>query len=151
MREQPRNVPALAACRADIAMPACASSAGYDREASRPPNYPKPKRQRSRAKENEFTTCAEILKATFDNLRQGFLVLDDQWRIASFNDRVCELFGYPNVVRLGATVYDLVCAMAALGLYPGRTAAQAYEPWRRRLERRASGSHVTRLANGRPL
>ena len=139
MREQPPNLPALAICKPDIAM------------AARSHNDPEQKRGAPQAKEDELTTGAEILKATFDNLRQGFLVLDDGWRIKSFNDRVCELFGYPNVVRLGATIYDLICAMAALGLYPGRTAAQAYEPWRRRLERRASGSHVTRLANGRTL
>ena len=151
MREQPPNLPALAICKPDIAMAARVSSARRDGEAARSHNDPEQKRGAPQAKEDELTTGAEILKATFDNLRQGFLVLDDGWRIKSFNDRVCELFGYPNVVRLGATIYDLICAMAALGLYPGRTAAQAYEPWRRRLERRASGSHVTRLANGRTL
>jgi PAS domain S-box-containing protein len=152
MREQPANVPALAACRADIAMPACDLPAGCDGEEGRACDSSEQKRERPRAKEDELTIGAEILKATFDNLRQGFLVLDDQGRINSFNDRICELFGYPpDVVRLGATIYDLVCAMTALGLYPGRTAAQAYEPWRRRLERRAPGSHVTRVANGRTL
>jgi PAS domain-containing protein len=152
MREQPPNFPALAACKADIVMAASVPPAHCDGEEARFYNNPERKRERPQAKKDELTAGAEILKATFDNLRQGFLVLDEQWRITSFNDRICELFGYPpHVVRLGATIYDLVCAMAALGLYPGRSAAQAYEPWRQRLERRAPGSHITRVANGRTL
>src|ERR1700730_9390997 len=109
MREQRPNVPVLAARSADIAMTACVSPAICDSEDARPGNNPEQKRERSRAKKkDELTAAAEILKATFDNLRQGFLVLDDRWRITSFNDRICELFGYPPyVVRLGATIYDL--------------------------------------------
>jgi len=43
------------------------------------------------------------LKAGFENLRQGFLVLDDDWRIMMFNERINEIVGCPpGVGREGA-------------------------------------------------
>jgi diguanylate cyclase (GGDEF)-like protein len=93
-----------------------------------------------------------MLKAAFDNVRQGFLVLDNQWRIESFNDRIYELLGLsPGAVRSGITMFDLVRALKAIGVYSGRSAEQAYEPWRRRLESGKPGAHVTSLPGGRTL
>ena len=37
--------------------------------------------ERVRAKEARLSAAAEMLKATFNNVRQGFLLLDDQLRV----------------------------------------------------------------------
>ena len=65
--------------------------------------------ERLRARETELAAGIEMLKATFDNMRQGFLLLDDEWRVKNFNSRLNELVGYPpGVMRTGATAYDVV-------------------------------------------
>ncbi len=93
-----------------------------------------------------------MLKATFDNMRQGFLLLDDEWRVKNFNSRLNELVGYPpGVMRPGATAYDVVAGAVALGHYHGRGVEEAYELWRRRLANRNPSDHVSRLADGRTL
>jgi diguanylate cyclase (GGDEF)-like protein len=105
-----------------------------------------------RAKEAELSAGTEMLKAVFDNMRQGFLHLDDQWRVRSFNSRLNELIGYPaGVVRTGVTPYDLICAATALGHYHGRSAEEAYEKWRQRLADRTASDHLSQLADGRTV
>jgi PAS domain-containing protein len=95
---------------------------------------------------------AEMLKAIFDNMHQGFLMLDDQWRVTSFNARLSELIGYPaGVVRAGASAYDLVCAAAALGHYHGRSVEEAYEHWRQRLSDHTPSDHLSPLSDGRTV
>jgi diguanylate cyclase (GGDEF)-like protein len=107
---------------------------------------------RLRAKEAEVAAGTEMLKATFDNMFQGFLLLDDQWRVKNFNSRLSELIAYPqSVVRVGATALDLVAAAHALGHYPRRSVEAAYEQWRRRLADRTPRSHQSRLSDGRTL
>ncbi|HEY4926645.1 MAG TPA: EAL domain-containing protein [Roseiarcus sp.] len=108
--------------------------------------------ERLRARETELAAGIEMLKATFDNMRQGFLLLDDEWRVKNFNSRLNELVGYPpGVMRTGATAYDVVASAVALGHYHGRGVEEAYELWRRRLANRSPSDHVSRLADGRTL
>ena len=84
----------------------------------------------------------DLLRATFDTLRQGFLLLDDNWRVALFNSWLIELIGYPpGVVRNGATAAELVAAAHALGHYHGLDVTAAYRSWRKRLEIRKPGRH----------
>jgi diguanylate cyclase (GGDEF)-like protein len=108
--------------------------------------------ERLHAREAELAIGVEMLKVTFDKMRQGFLLLDDQWRVKNFNSRLAELVGYPEgVLRVGVTAYDLVAGAAALGHYHGRDVEAAYELWRRRLSDREPGDHLSRLADDRTL
>jgi len=67
-----------------------------------------------------LSTGIAMLKVTFDNMRHGFLLLDEEWRVVEFNSLMIELVGYPaEIVRRGARAYDLVCAGASLGHYRG--------------------------------
>src|ERR1700679_3626959 len=76
--------------------------------------------EQRRAKEAELSAGARMLKATFNNVRQGFMLLDDQLRVRSFNPRLGELIGFPpGVIFEGASAYSLVCASVALGHYLG--------------------------------
>jgi diguanylate cyclase (GGDEF)-like protein len=92
------------------------------------------------------------LKAGFENLRQGFLVLDDDWRIMMFNERINEIVGCPpGVVREGAHLYELAAATAMLGLYPGDTLQLAWQRWCGRLHKNVPGRHFTRLSDARTM
>jgi diguanylate cyclase (GGDEF)-like protein len=100
----------------------------------------------------EPAICSEALTAAFDNVHQGYLLLDSQWRVTNANLRLNELLGYPlDAVLLGASAYDLVCAGAALGHYPGITADEAYNAWRKRLEAGKSGEHLGHRSDGRTI
>src|SRR5580704_5844862 len=106
--------------------------------------------ERTRAKELKLTAGAEMLKATFNNVRQGFMVLDDQLRVRSFNPRLGELIGFPpGVIFEGASAYSLVAASVALGHYPGSTVEAAYAAWTGRLANRTPGHHRSRSSDGR--
>ena len=73
------------------------------------------------------------LSAAFDNVRQGFLLLDEQWRVTNFNSRLNEILRFPSSFPLkGATAFELVCKGAELGHYPGRSIEEAYAEWRKR-------------------
>ena len=94
--------------------------------------------ERVRAKEARLSAGAEMLKATFNNVRQGFLLLDDQLQVRSFNPRINELIGFPpGVIYEGATAFSLISASVALGHYPGSSVEAAYAAW-------TSGSRIAR-------
>jgi diguanylate cyclase (GGDEF)-like protein len=106
--------------------------------------------EQRRAAEAAFSAGADMLKATFNNLRQGFMLLDDQLRVRSFNPRLGKLIGFPpGVIFEGASAYSLICASFALGHYPGSTIEEAYAAWAGRLANRAPGHHRSRAADGR--
>jgi diguanylate cyclase (GGDEF)-like protein len=108
--------------------------------------------ERLRAKEAELAAGVEMLKGIFENTRQGFMLLDEQWRVKDFNPRLNELMGYPEgVLRKGVSAYELVCNAAALGHYHGRSVEEAYERWRRRLSEHNPGDHISLLADGRSI
>jgi diguanylate cyclase (GGDEF)-like protein len=101
-------------------------------------------------REAALSAGAEMLKATFNNVRQGFMLLDDQLRVSSFNPRLGELIGFPpGVLFEGASAYSLVSASFALGHYPGSTVDEAYAAWTGRLADRTPGHHRSRAADGR--
>src|SRR5277367_3990209 len=106
--------------------------------------------ERVRAKEARLSAGAEMLKATFNNVRQGFMLLDDQLRIRSFNPRISELIGFPSgVIYEGATAFGLISASVALGHYPGSSVEEAYAAWTGRLANRTPGHHRSRASDGR--
>ena len=108
--------------------------------------------RRLRAKEAELAAGVDMLKVIFQNTRQGFMLLDEQWRVKDFNPRLNELIGYPEgVLRKGVSAYELVCTMAALGHYHGRSVEEAYERWERRLSNPNPGDHISRLADDRSI
>ncbi len=91
-----------------------------------------------------------MLTATFNNVRHGFLLLDNQMRVRSFNPRLAELIGFsPGVLHEGASAYSLIAASTALGHYPGLSVDEAYELWTKRLAKRAPGHHSSRSTDGR--
>jgi diguanylate cyclase (GGDEF)-like protein len=105
--------------------------------------------EQRRAKDAELSAGARMLKATFNNVRQGFMLLDDQLRVRSFNPRLGELIGFPDGVLFeGASAYSLICASFALGHYPGSAVDEAYAAWTGRLANRTPGYHLSR-ASGR--
>jgi diguanylate cyclase (GGDEF)-like protein len=108
--------------------------------------------ERLQAKEAELSAETEMLKATFDNMHQGFMLLDDHWRVKNFNAQLSDILGYPpGVVHAGVSIRDLVRDAVALGHYPGFSVEEAYEVWRRRLADRTPGNHLRRLIDGRTL
>jgi diguanylate cyclase (GGDEF)-like protein len=103
-------------------------------------------------KDAEPTSYLEALTAAFDNVHQGFLLLDSQWRVTNANSRLNELLGFPPEAELlGASAFDLVCAGAALGHYHGRSIDEAYGAWRERLEAGKSGEHLGDRSDGRTV
>jgi diguanylate cyclase (GGDEF)-like protein len=99
-----------------------------------------------------LTSDPEVLNAAIDNMRQGFMLLDEDWNVKSFNPRLIELIGYPpGVMRVGASARDLVSAAVALGHYNGPGVEEAYALWRHRFEDRRPGNHVSRLADGQTM
>ncbi len=93
-----------------------------------------------------------MLKATFDNMQQGFLLLDQEWRVVEFNALAVELVGYPlEVVHKGAPAHEIIRAGAALGHYRGMTAEEAYAVWQARLRGRTAGAHKITFPDGRTL
>jgi diguanylate cyclase (GGDEF)-like protein len=97
-----------------------------------------------------LAAAAEMLMATFNNVRQGFLLLDGQRRVRGFNPRISELIGFPpGVIREGAAAFELVSASVALGHYPGVDVEEAYGRWTRRLEDRTPGHHRSLSSDGR--
>jgi diguanylate cyclase (GGDEF)-like protein len=100
----------------------------------------------------EPTIYLEALTAAFDNVHQGFLLLDSEWRVTNANLRLNELLGFPpGAVLLGASAYDLVCSGAALGHYHGKSIDEAYDAWRKRLEAGKSGEHLGDRSDGRTI
>jgi len=105
-----------------------------------------------RATRAELAVVIAALKTGFENLRQGFLVLDDEWRVMIFNESINEIVGYPpGVVREGAHLYELAAATATLGLYPGDTLRLAWKRWCGRLHKNVPGKHLTRLSDARTM
>ena len=91
-----------------------------------------------------------VLKATLDNMHQGLLVLDRELRISAFNERVDQLIGFPpGVIRIGATVYDIIASAYALGHYGSLPLHDVCHLWLERLEKRHVGQHRAELADGR--
>jgi diguanylate cyclase (GGDEF)-like protein len=89
------------------------------------------------------------MEAAFDNMAQGFMLLDAQKRVTGFNARLPDILGFPEgVLRLGASPRDLISASAALGHYPGQDLEQIYEAWTRRLAGREPGSHLGHRPDG---
>ena len=92
------------------------------------------------------------MTAAFDNMHQGFMLLDNQGRVTNFNPRLGEIIGYPpGVLRVGATARDLIDGSAALGHYPGASAEQAYEAWSGRLGAGRPRYHIGRSLDGRTI
>jgi diguanylate cyclase (GGDEF)-like protein len=79
-------------------------------------------------------------------------VIDDDWRITMFNDRISEIVGYPpGLIRIGESLYELARATAKIGLYPGDTLERAWARWCGRLEKNIPGHHFTNLSDGRVI
>jgi diguanylate cyclase (GGDEF)-like protein len=95
--------------------------------------------------------CPEM-EAAFDNMEQGFMLLDGQRRITNFNSRLQEILGFPaGVLRLGANARDLIDASAALGHYPGSDVEHVSEAWNNRLAEGTPGSHLGHRPDGGTL
>ena len=102
--------------------------------------------------ESAYLAAAEMLTATFNNVRHGFLLLDDNLRVRSFNPRLSELIGFPpGVIFEGASAYSLIEASVALGHYPGSSVEEAYGLWTARLADRTPGRQRSRSLDGRTL
>ena len=107
---------------------------------------------RSQATAAAWSVGAAMLTATFNNVRQGFLLLDDLLQVRCFNRRLRELIGFPPGVLLeGATAFSLISASVALGHYPGSTIDEAYSLWTQRLKNRVPGRHRSLSSDGRTL
>jgi diguanylate cyclase (GGDEF)-like protein len=99
------------------------------------------------------TVCdAFVLMAVIDNMRQGFMLLDHDWRVKSFNPRINELLGYPHsTMQVGANARDLLSAALALGHDFGRGIEEACRAWLLRLQERTPGNLRIPLATGQTL
>jgi diguanylate cyclase (GGDEF)-like protein len=140
MREDEAMIVASAHDSKEAASASLAASAGFANAGL----------EQTRPKEGELLAGAEMLKATFNNVRHGFMLLDDRLRVRSFNPRLAELIGFPpGVIFEGAEARSLVCASFALGHYPGGTVEEAYAGWIGRLANRTAGHRHSRGPDGR--
>src|SRR5579871_6872358 len=102
--------------------------------------------------EAEIAVGLEMLKATFGTMNQGYLLLDREDRVVSFNDLMVTLVGYPpEAVFEGASCYDLVRLSAQLGHYRDGDTDRAYASWRERLSSGSAGSYTIGLTEERTL
>jgi diguanylate cyclase (GGDEF)-like protein len=110
----------------------------------------KSERRRTPAREIDAAGHAAILKAAFDNMNQGFMVVDAEERVTDFNARAIEIVGYPEgVMSVGAAVFDLVRSSAALGHHPGQSVEQVYAAWRERLATGQPSNRIGYTSDGR--
>jgi diguanylate cyclase (GGDEF)-like protein len=103
---------------------------------------------------NAMNACppaeADMLTATFDTMRLGFLLIDGKGRVESFNSILSDLMGYPpGVLRRQAHIRDLIAAAVERDLYLQKDVEKAYQGWLRRVARREPGRHISRFADGR--
>jgi signal transduction histidine kinase len=72
-------------------------------------------------REQELAEKTALLRATLDNMRQGLFVLDDQFRLKLWNDRICEIFDFPPaVLKVGLPITAAMRVLAENGTYgPG--------------------------------
>ncbi len=92
------------------------------------------------------------LAAAFHNMGQGFLALNARSRVTDFNFRLNDIIGSaPGVLRRGATIYDLIRILLALGHFRGLSFEEACAEWRRRLADRAPGRYLDRRPDGRTI
>ena len=90
--------------------------------------------------------------AAFDYIGQGFTLLDEHWRVTDFNLRLNDIVGFaPGVLRRGASVYDLLRALLALGHFRGLSFEEASEGWRRQFVNGAPGKYLDRRPDGRTM
>jgi diguanylate cyclase (GGDEF)-like protein len=107
--------------------------------------------ERSAPERCEAPICPEMY-AAFDNMQQGFMLLDRERRLTNFNARLQEILGFPaGVLRPGATSLDLIEASAALGHYRGSEIAEISEAWTRRLADGTPGNHIGYRPDGRTI
>jgi diguanylate cyclase (GGDEF)-like protein len=98
--------------------------------------------------DKSLAVCPEM-EAAFDNMEQGFMLLDGKRRVTSFNSQLQEILGFPDgALRLGASARELIAVSSALGHYPGRDVEQTYEAWTGRLAERRAGSHLGHRPDG---
>jgi signal transduction histidine kinase len=72
-------------------------------------------------REQELAEKTALLRATLDNMRQGLFVVDDQFRLRLWNDRICELFDFPREgLSVGIPIATPMRLLAERGIYgPG--------------------------------
>ncbi len=98
------------------------------------------------------TAHRSAIEAAFDAIGQGFMLLDEQSRVTDFNSRLNDIVGFaPGVLRVGASVYDLVRSLSALGHFRGFSFEEACEGWRRHLADGAPGDYLDRRLDGRTI
>ena len=99
-----------------------------------------------------LATDGERLRAIFETLRQGFLLLDARWRIVAFNARTAELFGFPpDVLRVGAHADGLAEYSVKVGHFPGQSAGEVMERLQERFSIREACKRLDRFSDGRTL
>jgi hypothetical protein len=82
------------------------------------------------------------MEAAFDNMEQGFMLLDAERRVTKFSSRLQGILGFPDgALHLGACARELIGVSAGLGHCPGRGVEETYEAWTGRLAERRAGSH----------
>lgn len=107
---------------------------------------------RLKEQERELSTQASQMIATLDNMRQGLIMLDVDFRLIVWNSRFAELLGVPpGKLRAGGTSRDLFQMAFDLGHFVGQSFEPTYERWLRRLSRREGSVHKQLLADGRVL
>ena len=107
---------------------------------------------RLREQEREISKQASQMAATLDNMRQGLIMLDADFRLVVWNSRFTELLGVPpGKLRAGGTSRDLFRVAFDLGHFVGQSFEPTYERWLRRLTRREGSVHKQLLADHRLL
>jgi len=145
MRDRSAEIAGLGDCQAEIETIATDGACARDERLA----AERESLQKTRA---ELALAVAVLKAGFENLRHGFMVIDDDWRITMFNDRICEIVGYPpGLIRIGETLYELARAVAKLGLYTDDSPERAWARWCGRLGKNVPGHHFTSLSDGRVM
>jgi PAS domain S-box-containing protein len=103
-----------------------------------------------KAHEKQIADKSAALKATFDNMSEGIMMVDRDLRIVDFNRRFTEMFSYaPETIAIGMPYEALLRRHAARGAFgPG----DAEEQVRMRMERARRGGRqvvVVELPDGR--
>jgi diguanylate cyclase (GGDEF)-like protein len=81
---------------------------------------------------------------------QGICLYDAQDRLQLVNQQFCKIYNQPMTrLRIGMTLYEILCDSCSVGNYPGRSVDEIYSARKAFIDKRERGTFLQELGDGR--